>query len=75
MRNLFSEFDNLPLHLRVATPLADPLEVRLDLAFEFQPSAPCTYREGILNDIAAKLLILNWSVCSPFFALAECRSA
>ncbi len=55
IRNLFPEFDNLPLHLGIATPLPNPLEIGLDLALELQSSTSSAYCEGLLNDIASKL--------------------
>lgn len=46
---------NLFFHLGMLGPLADALEVGLDLALEFEPVAARATLERLLDDIAAQL--------------------
>jgi hypothetical protein len=58
--NLFPQFDDLSLHLRIAATLSDPLEVRLNLAIQFESTTPRTIRPRVLNNIASKLLLATF---------------
>lgn len=51
--DLFPQLDNLSFHLSVPAPLADSLEVGLDLAVELQPATTRADREWVLDNVAS----------------------